>query len=71
MAAIQYKDARQDIRLVPAETALEDWARGSGRGGLGLGDEIGAIEAGKRADPRAVRHPAAGVAGRSGIRSQT
>jgi len=44
MAAIQYKDARQDIRLVPAETALEMGTR------LGLGDEIGAIEAGKRAD---------------------
>jgi 5-methylthioadenosine/S-adenosylhomocysteine deaminase len=49
MAAIQYKDARQDLGQLPAETALELGTR-LGAEALGLGDEIGAIEAGKRAD---------------------
>ena len=49
MAAIQYKDARQDMRQIPAETALEMGTR-LGAAAVGLGDEIGAIEAGKRAD---------------------
>jgi len=49
MAAIQYKDARQDMRQIPAETALEMGTR-LGAAAVGLGDETGAIEVGKRAD---------------------
>ena len=49
MAAIQYKDARQDTTQIPAETALEMGTR-LGAAAVGLGDEIGAIEPGKRAD---------------------
>ncbi len=49
MAAIQYKDARQDMRQVPAETALE-LATLTGAHALGVGDEIGSLEPGKKAD---------------------
>jgi cytosine/adenosine deaminase-related metal-dependent hydrolase len=49
MAAIQYKDARQDLGQIPAETALE-LATLRGARALGLGDELGSIEPGKRAD---------------------
>jgi cytosine/adenosine deaminase-related metal-dependent hydrolase len=49
MAAIQYKDARQDTRQVPAEAALEMATR-HGAEAMGLGAELGSIEIGKKAD---------------------
>jgi cytosine/adenosine deaminase-related metal-dependent hydrolase len=49
MAALQYKDARQDMRQVPAETALE-MATLTGAQALGLGDSLGSLEPGKQAD---------------------
>jgi len=49
MAAIQYKDARQDLRQIPAEAALE-MATLLGAQALGVGDQQGSIEPGKRAD---------------------
>ncbi len=49
MAAIQYKDARRDMRQVPAEAALELATR-VGAEALGVADRIGSIEPGKRAD---------------------
>ena len=49
MAAIQYKDARQDTRQIPAESALE-MATLVGAQALGVGDQQGSIEPGRRAD---------------------
>jgi len=49
LIAVLYKDARQDSKAIPAETALE-MATIQGAEALGLDDEIGSLEAGKKAD---------------------
>ena len=49
LAAVLYKDGRRDVKLVPAETALE-MATIQNATALGLGEEIGSIEVGKKAD---------------------
>lgn len=49
LAAVLYKDARQDTRMVPAEAALE-MATIKGAEALSLEGDIGSIEVGKKAD---------------------
>jgi len=49
LAACLYKDARQNTKMVPAEQALEMGTLMGARA-LGLGDGLGSIEVGKKAD---------------------
>ena len=49
LAAVLYKDSRRDVKMIPAETALE-LATLKGAEALGLGEEIGSVEVGKKAD---------------------
>jgi cytosine/adenosine deaminase-related metal-dependent hydrolase len=49
LAAVLYKDARRNTSMVPAETALE-MATLNGAKALGLDQELGSIEVGKKAD---------------------
>jgi len=47
LAAVLYKDGREDVEMIPAETALE-MATIKGAEALGLGDDIGSIDRAKK-----------------------
>ena len=49
MLAVQFKDARTDVRQIPAETALETITT-NGAKAFGQAADLGSIEAGKKAD---------------------
>jgi len=49
LAAVLFKDGRRDVKMLPAETALELATVGGARA-LGLDGEIGSLEEGKKAD---------------------
>ena len=49
LAAVLYKDAREDVSKIPAETALELATSAAARA-LGMDDRIGSLEPGKKAD---------------------
>ncbi len=49
LVAVLYKDGRQDVTMIPAETALELATLGTANA-LGLGADTGSIEVGKKAD---------------------
>ena len=49
LVAVLYKDGREDVSMIPAEAALELATLGTARA-LGLGDDTGSIEVGKKAD---------------------
>ncbi len=49
LAAVIYKDGRQDMSMIPPETALE-LATIGGAAAFGMADDIGSIEVGKKAD---------------------
>ena len=49
LAAVLYKDGREDVSMIPAETAVELATLGSAHA-MGLDADAGSIEAGKKAD---------------------
>ena len=49
LVAVIYKDGRQDMSMIPPETALE-LATIGGAAAFGMADELGSIEVGKKAD---------------------